>query len=547
MVPVSTVDKPHFKDFVNELEPSYTIPTAKTVTSRLQTLHKDERDKLRQEVGVFPDVAITHDSWTSLATENYETVTCHFISKSPEDVAWVMNARVLQTTKIEGPHNAQAIADFLTTVKQQWNLGDITAVTDNASVEIKAFQLLEWNRLGCIGHIINLVIRDALKDPVLSKLVAKGRNLVGYFHKSPLATGFLDEKQRLLSKDENPQTYRLINDVATRWNSTYEMLLRISELTGALHAVLVDPDIKLKDYRKSLFKENEQRLVQLLVEVLKPFKIATELLSSESTPTLSLVFPTLEKIYAAFGVFSREFDGDSDASDSDEKQEVNTGKKQLSKTIQLMKDNLTRRVEPYMDSYEMAAILDPRTKGLVVNKKPSVKDRLVCAVQELIQHPTARVQIKSEPQETGMPAGAGLPVLPHLPGMDSQTLPEVQPPPSKKIKTEATQGSDMDDWLDDILITNVEEPDDAKAARNEVERYLSDGFEKGEAVLSWWGQREAVYPRVSQLARKYLAIPASSVPSERVFSLAGNIVSKKRAALSAENVDMFIFLKKNLK
>jgi hypothetical protein len=35
------------------------------------------------------------------------------------------------------------------------------------------------------------------------------------------------------------------------------------------------------------------------------------------------------------------------------------------------------------------------------------------------------------------------------------------------------------------------------------------------------GGNAAFYPRLSILAKKYLAIPVSYVPSERVFSLAG--------------------------
>ena len=45
------------------------------------------------------------------------------------------------------------------------------------------------------------------------------------------------------------------------------------------------------------------------------------------------------------------------------------------------------------------------------------------------------------------------------------------------------------------------------------------------------------FSHVAKLVRTYLAVPATSTPSERVFSAAGNIVTKKTAALSPENVN----------
>ena len=41
-------------------------------------------------------------------------------------------------------------------------------------------------------------------------------------------------------------------------------------------------------------------------------------------------------------------------------------------------------------------------------------------------------------------------------------------------------------------------------------------------ILQWWGKNAAFYPRLSILAKKYLTIPTSYVPSERVFSLTGH-------------------------
>lgn len=65
--------------------------------------------------------------------------------------------------------------------------------------------------------------------------------------------------------------------------------------------------------------------------------------------------------------------------------------------------------------------------------------------------------------------------------------------------------------------------------------------------LEWWKTNEPKYPHVAKLAKRYLAVPATSVPSERVFSTAGDIITAQRSVLSAHNVDKLIFLTKNMK
>lgn len=64
--------------------------------------------------------------------------------------------------------------------------------------------------------------------------------------------------------------------------------------------------------------------------------------------------------------------------------------------------------------------------------------------------------------------------------------------------------------------------------------------------LEWWKIHEGNFLRVSQLARKYLCIPATSAPSERVFSTGGNIVTCQRATLKPDKVDKLVFLATNL-
>ena len=47
--------------------------------------------------------------------------------------------------------------------------------------------------------------------------------------------------------------------------------------------------------------------------------------------------------------------------------------------------------------------------------------------------------------------------------------------------------------------------------------------------------RSVKYPRLYSLARKYLGIPATTVPCERLFSMAGHILNKRRASITVKN------------
>lgn len=60
--------------------------------------------------------------------------------------------------------------------------------------------------------------------------------------------------------------------------------------------------------------------------------------------------------------------------------------------------------------------------------------------------------------------------------------------------------------------------------------------------LVWWQLHQNSLAPMAELVLKYLACPATSVPSERLFSVAGNIVSKKRASLLPENANTLICL-----
>ena len=54
------------------------------------------------------------------------------------------------------------------------------------------------------------------------------------------------------------------------------------------------------------------------------------------------------------------------------------------------------------------------------------------------------------------------------------------------------------------------------------------------------------FPALANLALQYLSIPGAAVPSERVWSDGGNIISSGRQSISPANFRMLIFLKEKI-
>jgi len=81
----------------------------------------------------------------------------------------------------------------------------------------------------------------------------------------------------------------------------------------------------------------------------------------------------------------------------------------------------------------------------------------------------------------------------------------------------------------------------------ELNSYLmTPAIDGEENPLAWWKLHKINFPQLSKLARNYLCVPATSSPSERLFSTGGNIVTCTRSSLKPAKVDMLVFLAKNL-
>ena len=68
---------------------------------------------------------------------------------------------------------------------------------------------------------------------------------------------------------------------------------------------------------------------------------------------------------------------------------------------------------------------------------------------------------------------------------------------------------------------------------------LSQGQESSRRVASRYC---ASYSWLGVLARRVLAIPATSAGPERLFSMTGNVMTKKRSRLTCDNMEELVYL-----
>ncbi len=222
------------------------------------------------------------------------TITCHYINQE-----WQLRSLVLITRTTSETHSGENIAADLTKSTVEWTLSEKNKpaiTTDNAANELKAVRLVGWLHVSCMGHNINLAVRAALELGTVRTIVARGRNQVTFFHNSPLATTMLMEKQLALDSSAN-RGHKLIQDVKTRWNSTYDMLNRLLVQVPAIHAVAHDARIKKQadKLKANLFSTDDQKIAEFLITLLGPLKTATEKLSGILTPHFLLSYPLCAK------------------------------------------------------------------------------------------------------------------------------------------------------------------------------------------------------------------------------------------------------------
>ena len=496
--PISIVNGKGFKSFMATVEPSYVVPCHTTIRNYVHRAYVEAKESMLKVVQAQASVAMTTDMWTSHATQGYITLTSHFVNDK-----WELRSQILATRSVSDRHTGENISQEIKNITEEFQIKDVSCIThDNAANMDLAMRLFGSPHIGCAGHTLQLSIHDGLKIPDVTKTIARCRNVVSFFHRSVLATEALLKAQ----KEDPGKCLNLVQDVSTRWNSTYLMLERLVRLRIPLYAVLHDRAVvKEKDAKMLELSDHDWSVAEYLTVILKPLQIATQTMSGEYYPTLGNVYPIVVML-----VNNHLKDEDSESDYVPES---------VKKCRRIIRESLVRRFcigeEDILGL--TATALNPMHKKLSMfslDQKEQVKSFLRSEISKNKEN-------KNENSQGDNVQNADLKIK------------EDPEPQAKKMKIE--HESSMKFLMGNFYTIDSDDEDD------EVDAYFSEKRSNIEP-LQWWKLNQHRYPNLKVLAQRYLAIPATSTPSERVFSSAGNTVVPNRASLDSGTVDELAFL-----
>ena len=153
-------------------------------------------------------------------------------------------------------------------------------------VTMPAIWRRRWGTWGCrawdvFSHLIQLVVHEGLlSHRSVGDALANGRKIIGHFKHSPLATSRLETVQTELGMPVK----RLIQDVPTRWNSTFYMTASLLEQKSAISVYAADHQLP------ATLTANDWTLLEKVNTLLAPFEEITKQISF-ATSTASEVIP----------------------------------------------------------------------------------------------------------------------------------------------------------------------------------------------------------------------------------------------------------------
>ena len=601
----SMFDDPFLRAWISSLGATRPVPHRTLVTNTMDHYFDVLSTAMLAKLQDIDSVSVTTDAATlSLTQHPFIAITGHFIQSTVVEAVrrWKLHHVALAVELAPGSHTAGSIAGILDRCFAKWGLSDRIhgVVSDNGANFVAAVNILSEPRDGgtliedgyrCAAHTVQLVVHDAIMFkqkrnaivPIPSDhahhYIRKVNNACVFIRAVPIRTERfkLHQKNELRNSSErlarrqialqlesmqadellamigdiddelvdpsdsdsngngsgssdnsavaapasvpvdNWSSYQSSHDAdrvttrafrlalrnATRWNSAYLMLLRFVLWVEVVNSTL--EDFNAGETMK--FKPEEVTIISELIKILRPCKDFTVAVQSATVPSLSMVWPQLQLL-------------DADLQDAGTEITSIVAKNTLNKLRTRLRERF--KFDSVNDSNKtaiIASLLDPRSKSITFSSEAQ-KSFAWMSLKELFEREKDRIARASEERRAA----------------SSNSQQPVQQ--SGAAAPERPRKRKLADLMEKSAPSRAEDPE-------WLQYQMIQGCETEEDPLRWWADHESHFPVIAMLARRFLSIPASSAPSERIFSLAAAIATKSRNLLSTARLSKMIFCKQN--
>ncbi|CAI7749863.1 unnamed protein product [Closterium sp. NIES-54] len=388
-------------------------------------------------------------------------------------------------------------------------------------------------------------MQAALAVDSIRKLLKILREMASWIGFSPQRSGSFLGLRRTLNSQANlarpKPALKLVQDSPTRWGSTHDMVEHAGVLQNPITVFFAQTQFPfphtspqtIPSTRQGLSKTDKKKVeslrltdadwetLQAVKTFLSPFAKVSKAAEGAAYPTVSMVVPYYNGLIDAME--SRLAKGPSPT---------------LQPMIVAALSHLKKYANITSNEYWIATFLDPSTKAAWFDDAHWEK-----------LHPETERRVRPRPA-----SGEVIKLMRDRVAEYQARAAELAPRPTPLAPVAEEEDGDDEENDDDAqflpsrrrLAARLSASQEAGAGGmvrdDEVSRYLSERVRCDVTALEYWRSATNMQT-LRRMARDYLAIPATSASSERVFSLGRNLISWKRHRLASQRTRAVMILR----
>lgn len=542
-------------------------------------------------------INISFDLWTSTNKLALLGLVAHFINDAGEPTTTLLSLP-RQKGRHTGVNLAETVGDVIAEFHLEEKLGNF--ITDNASSNDTCLERLaheggysqkeRWIR--CTGHVFNLVAQailfgdgaNAFEEDLVDKSseevkliqwrkkgpIGKLHNIVFWINRSGYLSERFEQLQRVFIAPTRPdgkaETYELVRDVETRWNSFDDSVERALYLRPAIDELMLEVKMEHERKKKTLpiladqLTDDDWNVLAMYHEILEPVKTATGLLQGEAGGRYGCIWqvlPTFERLLEHFEQLRLQYPVRKPTMETVQKQhqqspmsfnehhsftadavssmsnEFATFETHLSTNINLGWQKLNDYYDKLGDTsiYVAAVVLHPRMKWRWIEKhwvdaERSSRDSWI----EPARMAFTKRSLEYESKELARRGGESLTLATSGSGL------------KRKRKSKAAE------WFDDELSEDgQDEQPRMKTIEQQIAEYNAEPRHRTIKIeaspVPYWLEQRDRWPDLSAMALDIYATPAMSDAPERIFSETGAAVGPRRRLLHSETIKWLMCVK----